>query len=118
MRILIIDDDRDFADSLAELLELDNHQVELAFTANIGMELFKASPFDTIFVDILLADQNGLELLRTLKPRRPDANFFIITGHNADRYSDRAYELGATAILQKPFSPDEIRVLREQLRSN
>jgi CheY-like chemotaxis protein len=80
MRILIIDDDRDFADSLAELLQLDGHHVELALSGEMGVELFRATQFDKVFIDIKLGDQNGLEILAILKAERPDIDASLITG--------------------------------------
>lgn len=117
MRILIIDDDRDFADSLAELLQLDGHHVELALSGEMGVELFRATQFDKVFIDIKLGDQNGLEILAILKAERPDIDASLITRCHARQFSDHAKDLGVKDILQKPFSTDEIRAIREQLQS-
>jgi DNA-binding response OmpR family regulator len=107
-KLLIVDDDRDFADSLAEALELFGHQVDVRFTGETGVEAARKDTFDVILVDFGLPGLSGVESLLKIKHANPDAHCFLLTGYGADQVSKQGLEAGAVEVLAKPIDPEEL----------
>lgn len=107
-KLLIIDDDRDFADSLAEALELFGHQVDIRYTGEAGVEVAKTDTYDAILVDIGMPGLNGVESLLKIKHASPAAHCFLLTGHSAVQISKQGIEAGAFEVLTKPIDPEEL----------
>jgi DNA-binding response OmpR family regulator len=108
LKLLIIDDDRDFAEGLAEALELHGHQVGIAFTGEEGVEAVEKDDYDTILMDIGLPGLNGVESLLKIRLVNPKARCFLLTGHSAYHIAKQGIEAGAIEILTKPIDPKEI----------
>ncbi len=79
-RILVIDDDRDHADSIVDILMMRGHAVEAAFSGESGVEIFREGYFDLVFMDVKLPGMNGVETFFEFKKIRPDAR-----SHDDDR---------------------------------
>lgn len=108
LKLLIVDDDRDFADSLAEALELFGHQVDIRFTGEAGIEAAKKDTYDAILMDIGLPGLNGVESLLKIKHANPEPHCFLLTGYSADHISKQGVEAGAIEVLTKPIDPEEL----------
>jgi DNA-binding response OmpR family regulator len=108
-RILIVDDDRDFAEGLAELLELNDYRVDLAFTGEDGIAEAKTKTYAAILMDIGLPGANGVESLREIRKTRPETRCFLLTGYSADHIADQGIEAGALEILTKPIDPEDLK---------
>ena len=107
-RLLIVDDDRDFAEGLAEYLELCGHRVDIAFTGESAIEAAGKAAYDTILMDVGLPGLNGVESLREIKRCQPKVRCFLLTGYSADHVLLRGVEAGAAEILTKPVNPEEL----------
>ena len=107
-KLLIIDDDRDFAEGLAEALELYGHQIDIAFTGEDGVEAVKKNDYDTILIDIGLPGLNGVESLLKIRQVNPKVRCFLLTGHSADHIAEQGIEAGAIEILTKPIELEEM----------
>ena len=106
--ILIVDDDRDFADSLTEILELQGHRVTVLPGGEEVVTNYDEKDFDLAFIDIKLSGMSGLECLRALRAVRPNANVVLMTGDNTEQYWQEAMDAGALQVLQKPFDPYQL----------
>ncbi len=107
-RLLIVDDDRDFAESLGEALELFGHQIDIASTGEGGIESAAKNTYDTIMIDIGLPGLNGVECLLKIKQSNPNTRCFLLTGYSADHIAAQGIEAGAAEILTKPIEPEEL----------
>jgi CheY-like chemotaxis protein len=112
LRILVVDDDRDFADSLAEALRLEGHQVDVALSGERAVERFRQCDYDLTFMDVKLPGRNGVERLLELRALRPAARVVLVTGFDMQRLTDDAVAHGAYGVLQKPL---DMNCLREML---
>jgi DNA-binding response OmpR family regulator len=115
-RFLVIDDDRDFGDSLAEVLEMHGHQVDTAYTGEDGIEAAKENDYDAILIDIALPGLNGVESLLKIRESDPHARCLLMTGYNADHFAAQAAEAGAVEVLIKPLDPEDILRRLDALR--
>jgi two-component system, NtrC family, response regulator HydG len=107
-RVLIVDDDVDHAESLADVLELRGHPVELAHSGEDGIEAFRAGEFDLVLLDVKLPGINGVETFLELKKLRPSARVMMMTGFSLEQLIAQAIENGALGVLYKPFAATEL----------
>jgi len=109
-RILVVDDNRDAADSLAALLALEGHTVERAYSAADALR--RAVPFraQVVLLDIGLPEIDGYEVARRLRrvPELRDARLIAVTGYGQPRDRERAKAAGFDEHLIKPVSPASV----------
>jgi DNA-binding response OmpR family regulator len=108
MRILIVDDDRDHAESIADVLATRECEVDLAFSGEDGVAKFRETPFEIVFMDIKLPGIDGVEAFFECKKIRPHAKIMLMTGYSLEQLVARALRGGALGVLRKPFAMDEI----------
>lgn len=108
LRILIVDDDEDFADGLMEVFELDGHNPAMAHNAREAIAAAEGGAFDVALIDIGLPDMNGAECLRAIRAIHPDLPCFLLTGYSAEDVANQGIEAGAIEILTKPVDPDAL----------
>jgi len=108
--ILIIEDEEELRDGIAEILSYEGYNVSQAANGSEGLKLaVKKSP-DLILCDILMPEIDGYEVLRQLKARKQNAiiPFIFLTALNERVNYRRGMELGADDYLTKPFSREEL----------
>lgn len=107
--ILVVDDDRDFAEALADVLEAENHRVDCCHTGEDAVALFGQKNYDLSFMDVKLPRQNGVESFLEIRSRKPDARVVLMTGYSMGQLLQKAVEHGAWAVMHKPL--DMVQVL-------
>lgn len=110
MRILIVEDNRDSAQSLRKLLELCGYSVTVAYTSREGLEAAKAARPDVILCDIGLPDADGYELAVALRtnPLTARARLIAVTAYGSDQDRQRSREAGFQLHLVKPVKPESL----------
>ncbi|HET8539910.1 MAG TPA: ATP-binding protein [Anaeromyxobacter sp.] len=114
-RVLVVEDNRDSAEMLRLVLELDGHEVEVAASAADAVARTRAFLPDVVLCDIGLPDRDGYEVARDIRalPELAGVRLVALTGHALPEDQRRASEAGFEAHLGKPVSPEELeRVLR------
>ena len=112
-RILVIDDDVEFMDVLCKVLRSRGYEVYSALNGKDGVNLYKETPVDLVITDILMPEQDGVELIFSLRKISPEVKIILISGggkygtaedylHSAKLVCDIKYA------LTKPFSIDEM----------
>ena len=109
-RILVIDDERDVAESLAEILESFGHQTVITDSAREGLVLATRERFDRLFVDLRMPEMGGHEVLQHLAEVAPHlaTRAIVMTGDTVRGPLELPVE---TPVLEKPFSIDEVRAI-------
>ena len=107
-KILIVDDDRDFAEGIGDILELNGHEVILAFSGKKALEIVKNETVDIVFMDIRMPRMNGVETTKKLKNIAPDIRIVMMTGYSDKTLRDQAINNGALSILNKPVDIKEL----------
>lgn len=108
MKILIIEDEIELAESIAEYLSEENYLCEFAKTftdANNKIEQFE---YDCIILDIMLPDGNGLKILEKLKLQNKQDGVIIVSAKNALDDKVQGLQMGADDYLTKPFHLSEL----------
>ncbi len=113
LRVLIIEDNHDAAETLGDLLVLFGHAVEIAHSGPIGVDLARRSRPDVVLCDIGLPEMDGYAVARELRadPAGSPAYLVALTGYGRDTDRRRAEEAGFDLHLVKPVGPDVLKRL-------
>lgn len=116
-RVLVIDDNDDTRDILRVVLEGAGYAVEVAADGDEGLRAQHARPADVVITDIFMPNRDGLETISRLRAEHPRVKVVVISGGGAmvrgTSYLHTAREIGAHAVLSKPF---EQQALLDTLR--
>lgn len=102
LSILVLDDDTESADSLAELFALEEHRVIVAYDGESAVDAFRRHAIDVGFFDVMMPGKNGVESFIEIKQRHPEARVYFMTGYSADDLLNRARAAGCLGIFNKP----------------
>ncbi|MDW8324660.1 MAG: EAL domain-containing protein [Burkholderiales bacterium] len=106
VRILIVEDDTRFADSLASLLSNAGWSVDTCASAGAGLGRVEADPYDLLLVDINLPDLSGHEMVRRVRERHERIPVIIISGETQIDAAIESLRLGASDFVRKPIEPE------------
>ena len=106
--ILIVDDEVQFLNILAQRLERRGLTVETAESGEIALEKVKSKQFDTIILDLFMPGMDGLETLRRLREKDPGLHIIILTGEATVERSVEAMKMGASDLLEKPVNINKL----------
>jgi CheY-like chemotaxis protein len=107
-RILVVDDNKDFADIFCDILKTNDHITKSCYSGPQAIEIVKKSDFDIIFLDIRMPEMNGVQALKEIKKLRPEITVIMMTGYSVDEIIQKALEEKASEIVYKPFEVDKI----------
>jgi CheY-like chemotaxis protein len=115
-RVFIVDDDRDHAESIADVLEQRGYAVEVATSGEEGARRFREATFDLVLMDVKLPGMNGVETFAEFRKIRPDARVVMMTGFSVEQLLAQAVEDGALGVLRKPFPIADLLDLLERVK--
>ena len=109
-RVLVVDDNVDAADSLALVLRLEGHVVDVAYAGGEALERIAASPPDVVFLDIGLPQMDGYEVARRIRamPNAGGIRLVALTGYGQAEDRLRSAAAGFDAHIVKPVEMDRI----------
>jgi CheY-like chemotaxis protein len=111
-RVVIADDNEDAAEMMRVLLEIDGHEVHVAFDGEAAAELIARLHPDAAVLDIGMPGLSGYEVARRVRSSGGKPVYLVaVTGWGQDADRARAREAGFDAHLTKPANPDQIRKL-------
>lgn len=102
-RILVVDDNRELADNLAEILEDADYDTAVAYSGPQALALARGHRFDAVLADIRMPGMNGVELVQQLQAMNLDTIYVLMTAYASDVILSEAVKSGVRAILHKPF---------------
>ena len=106
-RVLIVDDDVDFAESLLDILA-ENYQIETSNNANDALSAAKTFAPHVALLDMRIGQSNGLDLLSTLHQQYPELLCIIMTAYANVETAIKALQHDAYDYLRKPLYPEEL----------
>lgn len=113
--ILIIDDEKNIRMTLEKALSGAGYEVESAINGENGLQKLKDEEYPVILLDMNLPGINGIEVLRKLNEFDFNTRVIMITGYGNVETAVEAMKLGAVDYLRKPFKPEEIKDLVEEV---
>ncbi len=118
-KVLIVDDNPEIVDILADFLTLNDCEIYEAGTGREALEILEKKDVEIVILDVQLPDANGINLLDTIKGSKPTIGVIMVTGCYDLNFVIEAMKKGASDFLLKPFELDKMmlvmmRVLRER----
>ncbi|MBW1667140.1 MAG: response regulator [Deltaproteobacteria bacterium] len=111
-RIILVDDEKEFAETLAERLRTRGYDVATAFSGEQAIAKLKEYNYDVAIVDVLMPGVDGIEVLKEIKKIKPLTEVVMLTGHGTVETAIQGMKLGAYDYLMKPC---EMNTLLEKL---
>jgi len=100
--VLLVDDEVDFVEVLAERLEARGLAVDTAENGEVALEKAEKRPFDAILLDMAMPGMDGIQTLKGLLRINPDLQVILLTGRATLVQGVEAMKLGALDLLEKP----------------
>ncbi len=108
IRVLLVDDELDFLETLAKRLEKRNVDVSCVTSGEEAIAHLKGQAVDVVVLDVKMPGMGGLEVLREIKKAYPLTEVIMLTGHASIEVAIEGMELGAFDYLMKPMEIDEL----------
>ena len=117
-RLLVVDDNRDAAESMSMLLEMWGHEVAFVYDGPSALETAEQWQPEAVFLDIGLPGMDGYEVAERMRalPHAKSAVLIAITGYGQDDDRLRSQRAGIDHHLVKPVAPDALRSLIDSLQ--
>ena len=116
--ILVVDDDRDNANSMGELFELEGHRVNVVYNGADAIEAYHKANYDISFLDVMMPGMNGVESFLAIRKLRPNANVYMMSGYSVEVLLKQAVANGALGLLTKPVPPEAILKMVQSVGPN
>ncbi|MCD6216627.1 response regulator [bacterium] len=119
LRILIADDDHDFAESIAEIFEMKGFQVEIVFDGQAAVDSVLSRRVDVLIMDLCMPKKSGKEVISELRSKGQEIPTIIITacGEDEAKSVSKLGELSIKGVLSKPLNPDVLLKMVDDLTS-
>jgi DNA-binding response OmpR family regulator len=118
-RILFIDDEEQFADSMSEVLRREGFQVQAAYSGKTGLQMFVSGDFDLVITDLRMPEMDGIEVIGEIRRLRPAQRVIVVTAFPSQISQEQAFKLGTLSYIAKPFKPQRlIELVRDSLRAD
>ena len=114
-KVLVIDDERVVCNSCGRALRQEGYKVSVATDGQAAIEKVSHETFDVIIVDLKMPGLCGMDVLRTVRRKMPEARVVVITGFSSVASEIEARQLGASDYLPKPFTPKELTETMERI---
>jgi len=108
MKVLIIDDERDFIETLEKRFRFRNIPVTAALSGADALEALSREEFDVAILDVRMPGMDGLDTLKEIKKRSPMLEVIMLTGHGSIESGARGMSLGAYDYVLKPVDFSEL----------
>jgi CheY-like chemotaxis protein len=112
-RVLLVDDEREFVQTLSERLLLRDMGSAVAYDGESALEMLREDEPDVMILDLKMPGIDGMEVLKRVKATQPEIEVIILTGHGNETDRETCMNLGAFAYLQKPV---DIDILSETMK--
>lgn len=106
LKLLLVDDEMDFVNTLAERLELRGFQVQTAVDGESALKMIENDPPQVVVLDVLMPGLSGLYVLQQMKTRVPQIPVILLTGRGSTTEGAEGVQLGAYDYLMKPINID------------
>ena len=114
LNLLVVDDERAVREGCRDAAQSAGFNTFVADSAEHAYKVLDTQNIDIVLLDLKLPGASGLEALRTVKSRRPNAVVVIITGYATVSSAVQAMKMGAFDYISKPFTLDELRIMLER----
>ena len=108
LKLLMVDDEKEFALTLAERLELRGCTTSVVFDGESALERVREADFDLVLLDVMLPGMSGLAVLRRIHAMKPWLPVVLLTGNTSSKDGIEGMQQGARAYINKPVDLQEL----------
>ncbi|CAN5399403.1 response regulator transcription factor [soil metagenome] len=108
-KILVVEDEKEMAETVAHVLRSEHHVVEVAFSGDDALAMLRVSQYDLLVLDLNLPGADGLEICKTIRHQKRPVSILMVTGRKSIEEKERGLDLGADDYLTKPFHLKELQ---------
>ena len=108
IRLLLVDDEKDFVNILSKRIKRRNIDVTKAFSGAEAIQALRAQEFDVAVLDLKMEEMDGIETLKVLKIMDPRLAVIMLTGHGSAEAAEQGIRMGAYDYLTKPCELEEL----------
>jgi DNA-binding NtrC family response regulator len=101
-KVLIVDDEKDFLDIIAERIGARGMDVSTASSAEDALNMIEEEFYDVVIMDFMMPALDGFKALKLMKTRQPEVQIILLTGNVPDEKRIEARALGALDVIEKP----------------
>jgi len=101
-KVLIVDDEKDFLDIMAERLRARGVEVSTTISAENALKMVLKETYDVVIMDLMMPEMDGFKALKLLKETRPDLPIILLTANVPEEKCIEAIQLGAMDVIEKP----------------
>ena len=117
MRILVVEDELDLQDAIAEGLRLDGYAVDTCGDGNSAYELLYVENYELVILDLNLPGMDGMDILKKIRDEKPELKVLILSARSSVADKVKGLDCGANDYLAKPFDFAELEArIRNLLR--
>jgi len=108
IKILLVDDEKEFVETLSERIRMRDHDSDVALNGEDALKRIDDDLPDVVVLDLKMPGIDGMEVLKRIRSAYPDVQVIMLTGHGSDKDEKEARKLGAFEYLQKPVEIDTL----------
>ena len=108
IKVLVVDDEVAFANTLSQRLKMRDLKVGTAYDGEQALKKLKEEEPDVIVLDLKMPGMHGMEVLEEIKKVYPQIQVIVLTGHGTDKDEEEAKRLGGFDFLKKPADIDHL----------
>jgi DNA-binding response OmpR family regulator len=108
IKILLVDDEQEFVETLAERIKMREHDSEVALDGEQALKKMEDDIPDVVVLDLKMPGIDGMEVLRRIRKAYPKVQVIMLTGHGSEKDEEEARKLGAFEYLEKPVEIDKL----------
>ena len=107
-KVLVVDDDIEFGETLADILELQGYVAVTAASGLEAIEKLKKENFRCVLMDIKMRGMSGVKVFKKMKQLYPEVKVILMTGYTRDELIKDAWDEGVCDVLYKPFDHKQL----------
>jgi len=107
-KVLLVDDEREFAQTLSERLQMRDMPTAVVYGGEEALSVVDEEEPEVMVLDLKMPGIDGIEVLRRVKQEHPNVEVIVLTGHGSKEIEKLCMELGACAYLEKPVDIEQL----------
>ena len=101
-KVLIVDDEKDFLDIMAERMSARGMEVSTATSAENALKMVLKESYDAVIMDLMMPEMDGFKALKLFKETKPDVPIILLTANLTEEKCIEAIKMGAMDVIEKP----------------
>lgn len=113
-KVLIVDDEKDFLDIMAERMRLRGMDVSTTTSSENVQKILNEASYDAVIMDFMMPGMDGFQTLKTLKRSKPEVQVIFLSANVPEDRCTEALKLGALAVIEKPA---DLNLLTQKIKN-